>query len=309
MKIGVVAQHANGVTYHRLLKPFSLLKDDYDLTLCEGINSDIFEHDFDVIIFNRMLPMFKQKKFLQELRKRGTYVICDIDDHWLLPQNHVSKKSGDKLRTQSIEALKYSDEVWVTHEHLGKEVDRLNGNWYVIPNALDPTDEQWKPKESYGQSIGWAGGITHFNDLMLTKDCFKRPPVVCGWSDDAEWIRLRKEFPAQYIKAADVANYGNLYNYFDIAIAPLVDNKFNTYKSNLKILEAGLKGLPIFVQNIHPYIDDAKGIYKVDNWMEAIQKAEAMESNQIEQEGSELRLYIMENYDLRNINRLRIERL
>jgi len=309
MKVGIVAQEVNGVSYHRLIKPFSLLSEDFELVHCEGANSDMFDYGFDVIIFSRILPVIKQGKFIRELQKRGVYVICDIDDHWLLNTGHIGKKAGDKFRTQSIEALKYSDEVWVTHRHLGQAVNNLNANWYVIPNALDPTDDQWKPKENYERKIGWAGGITHVDDLMLTKGCYSRPPVICGWQNESEWLKLKKSFPAQYVKGLGVSDYGNLYNYFDIAIAPLVGNKFNTYKSNLKILEAGIKGIPIFVSNQHPYTDEHKGIFKVNDWQKAVTKAESMGVEEIRENGLALRSYVLERYDIREVNKRRVKRL
>lgn len=310
MKIGIVAKGSGGVEYHRLLKPFSLLANDYDITHCEGISSEAFDYGFDVVVFSRILPIVKQKEFIKELKKRGTYVICDIDDHWILSGNHVVKKVADSMRKQSIEALLHADEVWTTHELLGGHVDKLNKNWQVIPNALDPNDQQWQPKKEYGTRIGWAGGITHFHDLMLTKDAWGDVvPVVCGFNDQPEWKRLADNFKADYINALDVHNYGLLYDQFDIAIAPLEDNKFNRCKSNLKIIEAGMKGLPIFVQNIHPYTDDAKGIIKVDNWNLAIAEANAMDNEQIKEWGQALREYVISNYDLNKVNELRKERL
>jgi hypothetical protein len=258
-----------------------------------------------------MLPLIKQKEFIQELQKRGTYVICDVDDHWILSSNHVVKKTADAMRKQSIDALMYADEVWVTHKLLGSYVDKLNTNWHVIPNALDPNEPQWQPKTKYGNRIGWAGGVTHFHDLMLTKDAWgSTVPVVCGFvKEQKEWARLADNFKADYIEALPVTDYGLLYDQFDIAIAPLEDNAFNHCKSNLKILEAGMKGLPIFVQNIHPYTDDAKGIYKVDNWTAALVQAGTMAIEDIKDSGDALRRYVLERYDLNKVNELRRERL
>jgi hypothetical protein len=322
MKIGYITTGFGGVEYHRMLKPFSLLKDDYDLTHCEGVSSEIFDYDFDVVVFSRRLSIKKQKQFILELQKRGTYVICDIDDHWVLSSNHVVKKTIDELRLQSIEALMYSNEVWTTHELLGKEIGRLNNNWHVIPNAIDPNEAQWQPKNTYGNRIGWAGGVTHFHDLMLTDGCWGDTiPVICGfqqptenepdnlWTPHKEWLKLSNRFRADYINSMDIMNYGYLYDQFDIAIAPLENNKFNTMKSNLKIIEAGMKGLPIFVQNIHPYTDDSRGIFKVDSWSTAISKASNMGADEIKDSGQDIRDYCLANYDINKVNELRKERL
>lgn len=310
MKIGVVCKGEGGVDYHRLIKPFSLLNQEHDVTRCEGVSEDMFDYNFDVVVFNRILPIKKQKEFIQELQKRGTYVICDIDDHWILSSNHAIKKVGDSFRSHSIDALMYADEVWTTHEVLGKEVGRLNNHWHVIPNALDPNEPMWQPKKTYSNRIGWAGGITHFHDLMLTDGCWgDTTPVICGFNEHQEWVKLADRFRADYINALPVTEYGYLYDQFDIAIAPLEDNKFNTMKSNLKIIEAGMKGLPIFVQNIHPYTDDAKGIFKVNDWNAAIRKAESMGVEEVQELGIQLRLYVLENYDLNKVNELRRQRL
>jgi len=309
MKIGVVSKGKGGVDYHRLLKPFSLMT-QHEVIRCEGVSSEMFDYNFDVVVFNRILPIVKQKEFIKELRKRGTYVICDIDDHWILPKGHVSKKAADSFRKQSIEALMYADEVWVTNQHLANYVEKLNDHYYLIPNALDPNEPQWQPKREYGTRIGWAGGVTHFDDLMLTKDAWQDvKPVICGFSANKEWKRLADNFEADYINSLDVQNYGLLYETFDIAIAPLVDNKFNKCKSNLKIIEAGMKGLPIFVQNIHPYTDEAKGIYKVNSWNAAINEAKVMGTERIKESGQALRTYVLKKYNLHEVNKLRLERL
>ena len=111
------------------------------------------------------------------------------------------------------------------------------------------------------------------------------------------------------MESLPVTEYGLLYDQFDIAIAPLEDNRFNRCKSNLKIIEAGMKGLPIFVQNIHPYIDDTKGVYKVANWKDAINQAQQMVGERIMEDAQSLREYVLGNYDLNKVNELRTDRL
>jgi hypothetical protein len=311
MKIAYITQEeCNGVEYHRLLMPLHLT--GYDVTRCVGADFSILNYGFDVVLFNRSLPVKAQAELIRDLQDEGTRVIVDIDDYWVMKRDHYLGRHPDNKRYQArvMEALTLADEVWTTHDLLAKKVRLLNKNVHVIPNAIDPTEEQWQPKEYYQQRIGWAGGITHKADLMLTKGAWGDVvPVICGANGDKEWQDIAKQIPCRMVEGKHVGEYAHLYEMFDIAIAPLVDTTFNRHKSNLKIIEAGMKGLPIFVQNIHPYTDTAKGIHKVNDWTDAIREASAMTTEQIQHEGQALREYVLANYDLREVNKLRIARL
>ena len=310
MKIGVLSKGNGGVDYHRLLRPFALMQGKHEVQRWTGSGEDIYDAGLDAVVFNRWIPIVNQKEFIKELKSRGVRVICDVDDYWVLPRYHVAHKINKLARPKMIEAMMLADEVWTTHEKLGNIIGDLNPNWHVIPNALDPNEEQWKPKREYGTRIGWAGGVTHFHDLMKTKDAWGDVvPVICGFQKEKEWQRLADKFRGDYIEGLDVENYGLLYEHFDIAIAPLGRDLFNQCKSNLKILEAGMKGLPIFVENVHPYIDDCKGIFRVDEWDAAIKKAMAMDKEEIKERGLALRRFVLDNYDIRFVNKLREERL
>lgn len=68
--------------------------------------------------------------------------------------------------------------------------------------------------------------------------------------------------------------YMNFYNEADISVVPLVESRFNSMKSNLKVLEAATKKIPVIVSNVDPYAGCPYTV-KVSNqtdWYKAIKK-------------------------------------
>lgn len=64
---------------------------------------------------------------------------------------------------------------------------------------------------------------------------------------------LRTDLCYRRIWRTDIDTFGNVYNEFDISVAPLLDTEFNNCKSNLKMLEAGFKGCAVMVSEVNPY--------------------------------------------------------
>lgn len=59
--------------------------------------------------------------------------------------------------------------------------------------------------------------------------------------------------PYRRIGIIPVNEFGNVYNDIDVCVAPLVDNEFNSCKSELKMLEAGFKDCAIMLHHVRPY--------------------------------------------------------
>jgi glycosyltransferase involved in cell wall biosynthesis len=111
-----------------------------------------------------------------------------------------------------------------------------------------------------------------------------------------------------------INSYCKAYDEIDIALAPLQDSKFNYYKSNLKMLEAGVKKKPIIVSGVQPYLDGehGKNCLIVDpkkehkNWIKYIKQL--MESEQMRIDlGENLYEYIFKNFNLEDSTKLRAE--
>lgn len=59
--------------------------------------------------------------------------------------------------------------------------------------------------------------------------------------------------PYKRIWQTPVFEFGFVYDEIDISVAPLASNKFNSCKSELKMIEAGFKGCAVMVSDVNPY--------------------------------------------------------
>ena len=320
MRIAYINSPSKGVDYHRLTKPLSLLTDW--VTQYNTIPLDkVKEVDANVLIFNRAMIEDEQYDIIKAFKRKGTKVIVDIDDYWVLPQHHLAYshyKGGNTKKV--IEAISMADEVWTTHSKLAEKIEKHNKNIRIYPNAIDPNEAQWQPNkvESDKLRIGFVGGVTHERDLHLTADAFRVAVdslgvegVVCGYNDKAKEIfdvyryimSGRNSKFCRVLGEQDQYNYGTFYDQFDIAIAPLEENTFNTLKSNLKIIEAGMKATPIIVSHTHPYTDDHPAVFKTNNWRKAFEKVAKMDKAKLKELGESFREYTIEKYNIHNFTR------
>lgn len=68
--------------------------------------------------------------------------------------------------------------------------------------------------------------------------------------------------PYRRVWTKPITSYARNYNLFDISLAPLVENKFNEMKSQLKVAEAGFHKKAIVAQDFGPYTIDLKNAYE-----------------------------------------------
>jgi glycosyltransferase involved in cell wall biosynthesis len=320
MKIAYIQSTSKGVNYHRLTKPLSLFE---DVTAYNTIPLDkVDEVDCEVLIFNRCMIEPEQLDIIQKFKSKGVKIIVDIDDYWILPDHHVSYKAHKEIgqAKRVIQALTFADEVWTTHTKLAEKITKYNKRLRIYPNAIDSSEAQWQPMktESDKLRIGFVGSVTHERDLYLTADAFRVAhdtlnieAVVCGYSEVTSVIYNRfayimsgrKNTNTRLIAELDEFSYGTFYDQFDIAIAPLEENTFNTLKSNLKIIEAGMKATPIIVSHTHPYVDDHPAIFKTNNWRKSFKKVSRLGKDRLKELGLSLREYVLEKYELKNHKR------
>jgi hypothetical protein len=101
--------------------------------------------------------------------------------------------------------------------------------------------------------------------------------VVGGYSDSniteqTIWKKMVSYFTADALlpnmayRGLPVFEYYQMYLESDIKLIPLRKSTFNGYKSNLKILEAAGKGIPVIVSKVDPYLGFPTDIVYYENW-------------------------------------------
>lgn len=312
--------------YFRILLPIHLLQQRFghDVIVKYKITEDDVK-DIDILFFNRIIPTVDIKDLIRWRDKYSFKLICDLDDHWILESDHIlyNQYKNYSISEKIIEFIKAADYITVTHDRLASEViHHFQKSVCILPNAIpriDQFDISKYPSEH--TRLFWAGGSTHRRDLELLKRPFqliKRDNVkfVMGGfvKDDKEWQAMAKTFTTDssyntvVFEILGVHEYYKMYSHCDISLIPLQETKFNTHKSNLKILEAANISSPVVVSKVHPYLDFPDDVVNYTDshnpWYKQINKLVKDPVLRSEQ-GAALKDYCDENYNFERINEVR----
>jgi glycosyltransferase involved in cell wall biosynthesis len=146
----------------------------------------------------------------------------------------------------------------------------------VIPNAL--SEAVWagfanRPRGGERPRVGWAGARQHLDDLATIVR------LVEETHREIDWVFLGMCPPALRRHAKEVHEMVPVAHYpaklaslgLDAAIAPLVDHAFNRAKSDLKVLEYGVLGIPVIASNVGPYrATPTLLVDGIDGWIDAV---------------------------------------
>ena len=269
MRILAIASKSSGVSYHRILMPIVNMQKDYCL-MTDVINEEVISNNYDLVVMNRMLHNVTPEQMNDWRIKYGFKLIVDNDDHWDLGASHILSESykENKVTEQIIAWIRIADLCTVTHERLAEEVYPLNQNIEILPNAIPYGEEQFvlDKKPSDLVRLFWSGSGTHGKDLEILRNPMKRinfpvRTIIAGYNEQEKpiWDGMIASFTNGLKLNPTIYNYNQVTEYMaaycdsDISLIPLVDNKFNSMKSNLKVLETASKKNPAIVSNVHPY--------------------------------------------------------
>jgi glycosyltransferase involved in cell wall biosynthesis len=316
-KIAYLRNPSQGVHYHRLEIPMSLLSSEHNIT-----ETDIYKmhtDDYEVVIFNR-LP-YQPLSNLEKLKKRGVKIIMDIDDYWTRPAwhgNYYNNFEEDEWTSEIIKALRLADVIWVSTPFLQRRIAELQLTSYLVPNALHYEEQQFrKIHVARPTTVGWVGGGSHhmdFRALILPMRTNTVQPVLCGVNQLTDYWYLMARImgggdpkKVKLIENTTQYNYAMLYNELDIVVLPSYSDTFTMCKSNLKLLEAGAFKLPVITNGgVYSEVNKKIGINVSSprEWVKAINKLK--ESKRMRQDlGESLHEYTTKKYDIHKINQIR----
>lgn len=237
-----------------------------------------------------------------------------------------------------IEMLKTFEYVTVTTPFLANLVKLYNKNVTIFENAIDENSPMWEIKRNWYNKMrfGWIGGTMHWNDIQLLRGTpnrlyhdpglknryefrlfgYKRNSVFVNFANIftnyGRSLNACKLFPVRPIlHSRENPSYAQYYNDLDVALIPLIDDKFNNSKSELKIVEAGFFHKPIIVSNVIPYkyiINDENALIvrKPKDWYKYI-KFLINHPKKIQEYGENLYQSVKEKYSLKNVTEKRAE--
>lgn len=189
-----------------------------------------------------------------------------------------------------------ADAYATRHDDLRVIPNRLAGSrWLDLAGTPPSAPERGKPR------IGWAGAAQHAGDLEWLA------PVVEALAGEVEWCflgmcpEILKPFATVALPMVDFARYPAALAQLglDLAIAPLALHDFNRCKSNIKILEYGILGIPVVCTEIEPYRNAPveRLANRPEAWIDAL-RTRLNDPESARREGAELKRWVQSGWIL-----------
>lgn len=260
----VLASHSDwhGCGHYRILHPFQALAGE--LRTEGGVKyrdfhfTDVARIQPDVIVLQ---GAWLNEGILTQIRRyreiTGAKVVLEFDDY--LPNiptrsayRKTFKQSWIKQMRRAIEQV---DWLVVSTPVLAQEYAGFHGDIRVAQNGLLPAwwgGLEGRRRAGKKMRVGWAGGSSHTGDLAEIR------AVISDLQDDVEWVFMGSKpdgISCEFHTGVPIEQYPaklaslNL----DLAVVPLEMNQFNRSKSNLRLLELGVCGVPVICTDIDPY--------------------------------------------------------
>lgn len=299
-------RHPTGSAYVRLLVPYlnTQIRRRWQVQIAENgvlpvpgtAEVAVLQRDVNIATIDVL------DTWANQWRAAGGRIFLEIDDD-LFDAKTLSGRTGVaqiEQMTKKVQWLaKASDRVIVSTQRLAEIVAPYNAEITVVPNYLDV--ELWgldRPRDhaagNYARlaggpiMIGYIGTPSHVEDVGLIEHAMQRLQSEYGSAISVEVIGVFQNVAPTFgtrvglPKKSDYRNFVHWLHqrvHWDIGVIPLIDNKFNRSKSNLKFLEYAALDMAIICSDVETYRNVARdGVNALvvenagDAWYRAIKK-------------------------------------
>ncbi len=258
----------------------------------------------DVLLMHNCIHDVHLEALPRYRRFTDTFLVFGQDDlmFQLPPSNPFHDQVYKDIKKRLRQAIGLCDRLVVSTEPLADAYRDMASDIVVQPNYLSA--DIWGRLESRRRRgakprVGWAGAQQHVGDLALIVDVVKRTAKEVDWVFFGLCFEQLLPYVAEVVNPVVFADYPRTLASLDLdlAIAPLEHNRFNECKSNLKVLEYGVLGIPVVCTDIEPY--RSAPVARVQNrtadWLEAIRaRIDGLDSAAAE--GDRLRQWVHEHW-------------
>lgn len=197
IKVLVVPSDRTGVGKFRSVDPHIFLQnlygDDFHIDIIYDPSYDDmnFWKQYQIVTFHRSIgPDFeKAYNLIQKLNEMGITTVCDIDDYWMPGREHPIHDiiKFNKINEKITANLKIAKYVTTTTSLFADEIRKFNKNVFVLPNAINPNEPQFKEPtlESDRLRFGWLGGSSHLHDIQILNDAFNK---LSKYKDNVQYV-------------------------------------------------------------------------------------------------------------------------
>ena len=249
---------------------------------------------FDVVVLQRCASK-SMLDLIQYCKNAGKKLVMDVDDLFVEVPDWNPAKSSYRSENLTIHSqiIKMVDLITVTTPKLAEYYKGSAKTVKILPNCVDfklyddnVNNARIENKDNQIRLL-WMGSATHQEDFRIIEDVVTKliekyniKFVVYGQLPEN---MIMDKFSPQNIEYHGFTPFNFYYQSLHrinatIGIAPLVDIRFNEFKSQLKVLEYGMMGLPVVASDIYPYklvIENGTNGLLVKNkyvdWYEAIE--------------------------------------
>ena len=294
MKVFVVPSHqtlerTSGVDYVRVLSPMKYLNgykdkdvkfevDFYDIHAEKQQSWPEIAKKYDLIFLNYTVLDWQYATMGACVHGENKKIIMDLDDAiWYVSPDNIVHDKLQELNADFILTciLNDVDGVVTTNRYLrniiADKTTKSHENIKVMENTidLDHYTHRSKAKDTGLITLMHYGSTSHFNDL-LDKNFVEGVDMVMRQYPNVQFktvgsfiAELKNKWSYRYINDfGDVDIYKWIHDKFpsfmdeaDIMVVPLIDNKYNRAKSDIKYLEIASAGKPGVFSNTRPYSD------------------------------------------------------